>query len=239
MKRFLRYISVLCGIIILLPGCEKFLDKSPDLGLDESDIYKNYESIRGFLDKCYPMLERWSDHEVQHKSRAMNPMSITDELASSVSDQNFVANTFTTGNWYSVTRNNNWEIGVNDDTPIRRSYKAIRICNRVINNIDKVAVITEEQKGLILGQAHFYRSWFYFQLITRYGGMPILDKVFDAGEDDIPRNTYRVSHDWMMGDIEEAIRLLPDTWDDSNYGRPDKVAAMGFKARACFMRQAR
>lgn len=62
--------------------------------------------------------------------------------------------------------------------------------------------------------------------------MPILDKVFDAGEDDIPRVTYRESHNWMMQDIEKAIELLPVLWDDSNYGRPDKAAAMGFKAQA-------
>jgi len=27
-------------------------------------------------------------------------------------------------------------------------------------------------------RAYFYRAWFYFNVIKRYGGMPILDKVF-------------------------------------------------------------
>lgn len=64
-------------------------------------------------------------------------------------------------------------------------------------------LLTPEQKNEILGQAYFYRSWFYFQIIKRYGGMPIIDKVFEGGDDDIPRVTYHESHDWMMEDIQK------------------------------------
>lgn len=224
--------SVLC---LSMTSCEKYLDKSPDLGLDETTIYANYESIRGFLDECYPLLERWNMQFGAGLSRNANPMANTDELASMMSTNNWVANNFNQGNWYSVTRQNNWEVGFTaggNTTVINKAYLAIRIANKVINNIGNVAVITDDEKKLILGQAYFYRAWFYYNLITRYGGMPILDKVFDAGEDDIPRVTYRESHNWMMQDIEKAIELLPVLWDDSNYGRPDKAAAMGFKAQA-------
>ena len=30
-------------------------------------------------------------------------------------------------------------------------------------------LLTPEQKNEILGQAYLYRSWFYFQIIKRYG----------------------------------------------------------------------
>lgn len=33
--------------------------------------------------------------------------------------------------------------------------------------------------------------------------MPIIDKVFEGGDDDIPRVTYHESHDWMMEDIQK------------------------------------
>ena len=36
----------------------------------------------------------------------------------------------------------------------------------------------------------------------------------------------------MRSDIAEAIKLLPDTWDDMNYGRPTKLAAMSFMEMA-------
>lgn len=40
----------------------------------------------------------------------------------------------------------------------------------------------------------------------------------------------------VMTDIEKAISVLPDVWDDNNTGRPNKIAAMAFKqCRNCMM----
>ena len=36
------------GILNVFSGCEDFLDKSPDMGLSEDDVYKDYTSMRGF-----------------------------------------------------------------------------------------------------------------------------------------------------------------------------------------------
>jgi hypothetical protein len=101
----------------------------------------------------------------------------------------------------------------------------------VINNSDKIQNITPEQLEWVLGQVHFYRAWFYYQLIIRYGGMAILNQVYDGyGNEDIPRQTYHESHRWMMEDIETAIEMLPEFWDDNNTGRPTKAAAMALKS---------
>lgn len=232
MKRLLKYVLFLFSLSVLGVGCEDFLDKSPNLGLDESDIYKNFKSIQGYLDRCYPLLIQWNNHQTNGQNRNMSPLAVSDELACISSQDNFVVNNFHTGNWYSATRNGNWEVGVNNNTAIANSYKALRITNRILANIGQVKNITDDERNQILGQAHFYRAWFYYQLINRYGGMPLLDRVFNGGDDDIPRMTYRQSYDWMIGDINEAVRLLPDKWDDQNYSRPDKAAAMGFKAQA-------
>ena len=215
-----------------LTSCEEFLDKSPDLGLSEEDVYKNYESIRGYLDTCYPKLERWNMQYGAKLTRGSNPMACTDEVVSVIDQNNWIVNNFNNGNWSSATRNSNWEIGVQDGTVIDNAYFVLRVANRVIANIDRVGNITPEQKTEVLGQAYFYRAWFYYQLIIRYGGMPLLDRVFDAGQDNIPRKTFRESFEWMLSDINTAIEMLPVSWNDQNYGRPDKAAAMGFKAQA-------
>lgn len=210
-------------------ACEGYLDKSPDLGLDESAIFENYTSIRGYLDTAYGDLYKW---HATDPLAVTNHLAHTDELASSVTQGNYVTNVFCTGNWYSTERNSTWEIGDGSGTVIYDSYAGIRIANRVINGIESVKDITESQKTEIMAQARFYRAWFYYQLITRYGGMPIIDKVLVGGDDNLPRQTYRGSHEWMMEDIEYAVQNLPVSWDDKNFGRPDKAAAMGFKAQA-------
>ena len=225
MRKVLLYI---CSVFILggMTSCEDFLDKREDVGLTEDDIFRDYYSLRGFLDQSFNQLENVMVMDNWENGRAFVGL-FADEMATT--DNSSAVFTLHSGNWLSNAKSSTtFEIGNGGSTAISRSYKALRINNRIINDIDK-APLTPEQKNEILGQAYFYRSWFYFQIIKRYGGMPIIDKVFEGGDDDISRITYHESHDWMMEDIQKAIYMLPDSWDDPNYGRPTKIAAMALK----------
>ena len=201
MRKVLLYI---CSVFILggMTSCEDFLDKREDVGLTEDDIFRDYYSLRGFLDQSFNQLENVMVMDNWENGRAFVGL-FADEMATT--DNSSAVFTLHSGNWLSNAKSNKtFEIGNAGSTAISRSYKALRINNRIINDIDK-APLTPEQKNEILGQAYFYRSWFYFQIIKRYGGMPIIDKVFEGGDDDIPRMTYHESHDWMMEDIQKAI----------------------------------
>jgi len=238
MKRVSIIIVLSIIAALTFSSCEKFLDKSPDLGLSESDVYKDYNSFRGFLDNAYNYRENFLKYNGCNNGRVHQDV-ITDELMCNYNSTE--ARTVNSGNWNTNTINadaaaNSYEIGNNSNnggTTIYKSYTGLRIVNRAIRDIDKVPGITGGQRDELLGQAYFLRAWFYFQLIIRYGGMPKFDKLFTGdGTEDLPRMTYLESHDWMMTDIEKAIDMLPTAWDADNTGRPDKVAAMAFKSEA-------
>lgn len=222
---------LLLATLIFFSSCEDFLDKSPDLGLSEEDVYKNYNSITGFLDYAYSeyfpnLLAGNSSGNGRNYASA-----ITDELSTTLNTSTTVQ--IHAGNWLKKDNNSTFEIGNTDKTPIGGSIKGLRIMNRILENLHKVNDLTPDQYNWVKGQAHFYRAWFYFELITRYGGMPKLDKVFVGdGDEDLPRMTYHESHTWMMEDIEEAISLLPEFWDNNNVGRPNRMAAMAFRSMA-------
>jgi hypothetical protein len=77
------------------------------------------------------------------------------------------------------------------------------------------------------------RSWWYFELIRRWGGMFIMDQSYDSDDVlDLERLTYSESSEWLIEGLDLAIELLPDEWDDSEKGRADKVAAMSVKSMA-------
>ncbi|MCD7969505.1 MAG: RagB/SusD family nutrient uptake outer membrane protein [Alistipes sp.] len=231
MKRI--YLYILAVVTVLgIAGCEKYLDKAPYLGIDEEEVFSSYESIRGHLDRCYTYLERWMVTNQQARKRNGHPLAIADELATSLSIADNPLPAFQTGNWFSLWRNNDFEVGFNDAAPIYLCFAALRIANRVIENYEEVPNMTEQQLNEIGGQAYFYRAWFYFQLIKRLGGMPDLTYVMDITNWDIPRLTYRESHEILIDAIDKAIEMLPSSWDDANVGRPDKVAAMGVKSMA-------
>lgn len=220
------YILPVLAVSLFASGCEDFLDKREDVGLDESDVFRDYYSLRGFLDQSFNQLENTMVMDNWENARAFCGL-FADEMATT--DNASAVFTMHSGNWLFTSKTSStYEIGNGGNTAIARSYKVLRINNRIINDID-LAPLSEEQKHEILGQAYFYRAWFYFQIIKRYGGMMIIDKVFEGGDDDIPRKTYHESHDWMMQDIERAIEMLPDYWPDEDYGRPTKIAAMAFK----------
>lgn len=230
MKRLFNILTFGLLVMALVTSCEKFLDKSPDMGLSEDDVYKNYETFRGYLDKSYDYLDQIYKYQGTNNGRS-HPGTFSDELGCIYNSAE--SRTINSGNWLSQDITG-YEIGINSGnggTSIYHSYQGLRIVNRVIQDIDKVVTITEEQKGELLGQAYFLRAWFYFQLIKRYGGMPKFDILFvGEGEEDRPRMTYHESHEWMETDIDLAIANLPDVWDENNTGRPTKVAAMALKA---------
>lgn len=220
------------GILNVFSGCEDFLDKSPNMGLSEDDVYKDYASMRGFMDRAYNFLDNFHSYQNCNNGRT-HIGAISDEFASLFnSAESKVVNS---GNWLSK-EGTDFEIGNGSNgngTSIWKAYKGLRIVNRVIRDIDLVPGLTDGQRNELLGQSHFLRGWFYFQLIKRYGGMPVFDQLFVGdGDEDLPRKTYHESHDWMMTDIEKAVTMLPDVWDDNNTGRPNKVAAMAFKSMA-------
>ena len=231
----IRYILVgilTFGMLSVCTSCEDFLDKSPDMGLSEDDVYKDYASIRGFMDRSYNFIDNFHSYQTYNNGRTYIG-AISDEFASLY---NFTeAKPINSGNWLTK-EGKDFEIGNNDangGTSIYKAYTGLRIVNRVIRDIDLVPGLSDVQKNELLGQSHFLRAWFYFQLIKRYGGMPLFDKLFAGdGDEDLPRKTYHESHDWMMTDIEKAITMLPDMWDDNNIGRPNKIAAMTFKSMA-------
>lgn len=227
MKRLLIYASILIPVI-LLSGCKSYLDRQTDTGFDESDLYRDYESAINYLDRCILELEHTFQRDHMHNGLQHNS-NISDECATT--GNNPATGEMNNGNWLKPRRSSAYEIGVNDRTSIARSYRSLRVANRIIAHYDEIENITEAEYKELVGQAHFFRAWYYFELLKRYGGMPIFDKVFVGnGDEDLPRQTYQGSHDWMTEDIEIAISNLPDSWDDANIGRPTKLAAMALRS---------
>ena len=44
---------IFCLLGLSFASCEDYLDKSPDMDMTDSVIYKDYESLRGFLDQIF------------------------------------------------------------------------------------------------------------------------------------------------------------------------------------------
>jgi starch-binding outer membrane protein, SusD/RagB family len=69
------------------------------------------------------------------------------------------------------------------------------------------------------GENHFLRAWFYFELVKRYGGVPILETSLDINETNMPpRNTVDECVNYILAECDTALKYVVDHW--VNYGMP-------------------
>ena len=96
------------------------------------------------------------------------------------------------------------------------------------------STLNESLKKSIIGEGKFLRAYYYFQMVKRYGGVPIVKTVqnFDGtnlAELQVPRNTEKEVYDFIASDLDSAALLLPET---NVKGRVNKYAAYALKSRA-------
>lgn len=112
------------------------------------------------------------------------------------------------------------------------SYDYIRDCNKIIA---EGATATDTSVKRFVGEAYFFRAWYYWKLIESFGGVPIITKVLNTGDTALytPRSSQSQVVDFMLTDLTAAAALLPLQSDLSNpdIGRVTKGAAEALAAR--------
>ncbi|HLT09083.1 MAG TPA: RagB/SusD family nutrient uptake outer membrane protein [Cyclobacteriaceae bacterium] len=97
-------------------------------------------------------------------------------------------------------------------------YNAIAKANVVLAKVPEIEdpkIDVANRREQILGEAAFLRAYHYFQLVTLWGGVPlILDPVAstDPAETQKPRNTEQDVYGQIIIDLEYALERLPDTY---------------------------
>jgi hypothetical protein len=136
----------------------------------------------------------------------------------------------------SATCNYGW-IGNNVNNGDRNywNYTHVRNVNYFLQELPNYASsFTEEKVNTWLGEACFIRAFTYFAMTSRYGGVPVVKEVINYSGQDIeslrqPRDREEDCYDFIISDLDEAIRLLPDKSPEA--GRINKYVAYGLKAR--------
>ena len=84
-----------------------------------------------------------------------------------------------------------------------------------------------------LGEAYFFRAWFYFDLLKKYGDVPWYSEVIELDDQEAlmrPRDSRVLIADSILADLDYAITHLNLRKDVGN-NRINKEAALAFKTR--------
>ena len=255
MKRIFNNIICLGSALILgmaAVSCEAYLDKEADSTISEETPFVNFRNFQGFVEEiynCIPDKEKcnwcpswnWGDDEV-FNPEADNRMTHQADLG----NFRYLWNNGSGGNWlyksnFSPTSGSDF-----DHSLWPNSWYCIRKANLGLEALETGKMIngSKEEKDLIAGQLYFFRAWWHFELINWFGGLPYVDKAFDANEPlDLPRLSYQECAQKCAEDFRRAADLLPINWDDTSAGkatsgknmlRINKVMALAYLGK-CYL----
>ncbi|WP_040005996.1 RagB/SusD family nutrient uptake outer membrane protein [Fibrisoma limi] len=82
-------------------------------------------------------------------------------------------------------------------------------------------------------EARFLRAYFYFELIKRYGGVPLFTKALTINDNfaDVKRSSLAECISFITAECDSAARNLPVTYAATDLGRATRGAALSLKSR--------
>jgi len=91
------------------------------------------------------------------------------------------------------------------------NYKKIRDLNFLINNLEncKDRGVAYEQ---CVGEAYYFRAWYYYQMFVNYGPLSIVTEVLDPTQEDtqLKRDKRPAVADFILADLDLAILNLSE-----------------------------
>lgn len=214
MRHKIYKLLLLVFLPVLISSCKKdFLQRNSLVGLSEGDFWKSDQDAIMGVNALY--------HANREFTNSIVIYGMMDDFTD-ISYQSF-ATGLTTGAYPTNAAffSNAWGI----------FYKGIYRANTILKKVPEISM-NEEMKKRCLGEARFFRGYFYFKLWDYFGGVPIYDSPMNIDEAFKSRNTEQEVYEFIIGDMTEAYNLLPENYDQSNKGRATKWAALAMRGKA-------
>ncbi|MGO5123032.1 RagB/SusD family nutrient uptake outer membrane protein [Prevotella sp. Sow4_E9_plate] len=225
MKLYIKYLTIGLMATTMLASCADILDKKPLTEISDNDLWSDPALLKAFVNSRY--------NQVGVNGAESMQSSIVDETELTwlrgCETHNFARLSPTdlgrmNGAWWGWD-NRSWST----------KWTNISNCNIFFERVDNVGFTDEAEKTKLVGQVRFIRAFEYWDLIARWGAMPIITKSFSINDrEEIvgqKRNTYKECIDFLVRELDLAAKELPANWSGDDYGRATSVAALALKSR--------
>lgn len=220
-------------LAFLLGSCVDELERDIITELSEEQVINSYEFTRARVSAIYNELPNgFNQFDGAMSDAASDNAEFTLETSA--------VQKFNVGSWNAYD---------NPDDVWNRYYRGIRKANLFLLTADSVnldpyrldpdpaqQIVYENRLAEIKRwkyEVRFLRSFFYFELVKRYGGVPIITDPFSLEDvaDDIKRNSLEQCIQYIVSECDLAAGVLPMTYGSVDLGRVTKAAALGLKSR--------
>lgn len=205
MKTILNKVIVMSAAIALV-SCN--LDRTPETILTDSNFWKSETDLRGACNRLYQQMSgQLGGFFHDYRSEELVATS-----ANSISD----------GSRTIPSTSSDWT----------DPYWRINISNNILKKAPN-ADVTPAVLNKYLAEAYFFRAYHYFELVKKYGDVPLITEIIESTNDprlDTPRTPRETVIQQCYSDLEFAQANLPDI-DAQTWGYVSKSAAFALQVR--------
>lgn len=214
-----KIILSLVLLTILQWSCEKeFLEKKPLVGTTEGNFYKTEGDAIAAVNAAYASLQyeltpaghfRWFWGDIMSDDSEKGGSGDNDgvELLQLETFQGPTNTDLLESEWAA-------------------DFEGIYRANVALEKIPDITM-DEDLKTRLLAEAKFVRAYFYYNLVTIFGGVPLADRVLAPSEYDIPRASAEEIWSLIEADLKDAEAELPkrSEYPAQDLGRATRGAA--------------
>ncbi len=222
----MKNISKILSLVLLMVSTSCFkevLDKEPLDTISDAQLWSDPALIDGYLRESYNQMKFYMDgNDNSNYGHYVNPQTSPNTMADE-------AINFTRVTW-------NHFLYWNDVHPYW-NYDVIRQLNIFLDKM-KTADVSIDVKKSRVGEARFLRAFAYFNMVKRYGGVPLIleELTLDSPEAKLypKRAKEEEVYQFIINELDTITKgnLLKKSLAPSDNGRPSHYAALALKSRA-------
>lgn len=210
MQQYISWLQKLMMALVvsaMAGGCSKNLDQQPQATAGRDAIFGSEAGMKLYTNSFYNILPGINDI---YKVDAMADFS----AVSSVQD-------FLRTGAYNSRVANGWD------------WKDLRNINYFIENCNNPAIDTAT-RGNYIGLARFFRAYFYFDKVKRFGDVPWINRTFSIDDPALyaGRDSRTLVIDSIIADLDYAASHILQKTDPTG-SQITKYVAYGLKSRVC------
>lgn len=223
MKREITKYLIGVLLVIASASCSKYVDVVPDNVPILEHAFASRVMAERYLATCYNAMPNFSGYNANPAIMGAGEIWTNEQIASAGKN---------------ILRG-----AQNADSPLLNEWdgtsslwRGISDCNIFIDSIGQVPDMPIEERDKWKAEATFLKAFYHYELLKRYGPIPIMDKFIPVGSDlenyAVERQPVDEVFTYIIKTIDGAMEFLDPNVVDVNaeMGRVNRIAAKAIKA---------
>lgn len=202
------------AVILLLTGtasCTSFLDETNHSSQTPAELFPTKDGFEALVNGAYSRLRTVYNSKDYLSLTWMGTDVITQDRYDQVSALNQYTTQYDKSNG---TVYNYW----------KNLYEGVKGANAVIDRAPK-AQVDDALRAQRVAEAKFLRALYYFEIVRNWGDAPLVDFEVTEPIYTAERTPASTIYDFILTDLNEAIKTLPVSQTGKSFGRASASAA--------------